>query len=59
MDTAKIFKAQDCQQCFMLDYEVYDKLHAAEIQAASSDKRFTHEEVMTALRQQIPETKNP
>ena len=50
MDTAKIFKAQDCQQCFMLDYEVYDKLHAAEIQAASSDKRFTHEEVMTERR---------
>ncbi|MDD4509477.1 MAG: type II toxin-antitoxin system prevent-host-death family antitoxin [Oscillospiraceae bacterium] len=34
---------------------VYDKLREAEIQAMSSEKRLSHEEVMTSLRTQLKE----
>ena len=45
----------DAYEEYRYESEVYDKLHEAEIEAASSDKRFTHEEVITALRRQIQE----
>ena len=37
----------------LFETEVYLKLKEAEYQAASSDKRFTHNEVMSELRQII------
>ena len=35
------------------DSMVYDKLREAEIQAASTDERFSHEEVMAKARERI------
>ena len=35
------------------DSMVYDKLREAEIQAASTDERFSHEDIMAKARERI------
>ena len=43
----------------LFEYEVYLKLKEAEYQAASVKKRYTHDEVMTELRNIITEKDSP
>lgn len=48
-----VVMSMECYENGLYESEVYDKLREAELQAMSSDKRLTREDVMSSARQRI------
>lgn len=48
-----VVMSMECYEQQRFESEIYDKLREAEIEAASTDKRLTHQEVMDAARKRL------